>query len=471
MRRHRPMPDRARPRAALTSYSRMQSASAEVRRPRDVAALTGIFEEARRQGRRVVLRGAGLSFDGQSVDDDLAVSLEHFDALSVDAAGARFTAGPGVTWGAVYRAINPAGLYVPAAVTTASATVGGTLAANSLSRFSPVFGKEGRAIASLDVLTPDGALRTVSRTQEPDVFRAVVGGWGGVGAVVSATYEARRAPPGACVRSTCERDEGFDGLARALHPTGDGRTAYAVISVDGARVRTLVLRAEVVEAGPLRPMLPHRPAHPSRVPIEWAVNRWHRASTLFWAFTHAVYMRGADRVPFVDGLYDFTFFMDGHLRAAQAARRLGVPFGVAQQTVVIPRGDDLGAFLREATSKLTAAGLEPSLVDVLWLPADEPFDLSSTRDGDGYACTFSFEGPFDPGALRRALAALAVDAEAVGGRVHLVKNVCAPGDAIERTYAPGLARYAAVKRRVDPTNTLQSGFLRRCFPSVFGGAR
>ena len=34
--------------------------------------------------RRVVLRGAGLSFDGQSVDDDLAVSLEHLDALSVD---------------------------------------------------------------------------------------------------------------------------------------------------------------------------------------------------------------------------------------------------------------------------------------------------------------------------------------------------------------------------------------------------
>lgn len=129
-----------------------------MRRPGDVAALAGIFDEARRQGRRVVLRGAGLSFDGQSVDDDLAVSLERLDTLSVDAAGARFTAGPGVSWGAVYRAINPAGLYVPAAVTTASATVGGTLAANSLSRFSPVCGKEGRAIASLDVLTPDGAL-------------------------------------------------------------------------------------------------------------------------------------------------------------------------------------------------------------------------------------------------------------------------------------------------------------------------
>ena len=193
------------------------------------------------------------------------------------------------------------------------------------------------------------------------------------------TRPAERRP--ACVRSTCERDEGFRRLARALHPTGDGRTAYAVILGRRRASGRLVLRAEVVEVGPLRPMLPHRPAHPSRVPIEWAVNRWHRASTLFWAFTHAVYMRGADRVPFVDGLYDFTFFMDGHLRAAQAARRPASPSASRSRRVVILRGDDLG--LPRGDVEAHRGGARALARRRAVAPRRRALRTSSTRDGDG----------------------------------------------------------------------------------------
>lgn len=454
--------------AALRSFSGLDHASAELVLARSAAEVTAALERAHRDGRRVVARGAGLSFGPHALGDDLALSTEGLDAFELDPASGRFTAGPGVRWGAVLARLRAHDWIVPATVTTSAATVGGTLASNALSRFSPVFGKEGKSIVELTLVTPDGESRRVSREHDPALFHAAIGGWGGVGVVVSATYQATRLPPRACVASTVRRHGTFDALAETLRPApGSARTAYAIVAVQRDRLRVLEITSEWVAGRPLRTMLPHQPASPVRIPIEWGVNRWHAISAAFWDFTYLVYMRGADRTPFVDELAGYTFFMDGHLRAKRAADRFGVPFRSMQQTFVVPRAGDLAPFLRHACERIHGEGLDIALLDVLWLPRDEDFALSSTRDGSGYACTFSFEGPFDAARAGRVLGELADDVESLGGRIHLVKNVFASPASLARTYRDGLIAYAAVKRRVDPGGVLESRFLRQSFPELF----
>jgi hypothetical protein len=420
----------------------------------------------------VVLRGGGLSMDGQAVGDDIAVSLEAFDELSFDPVSGRLTVGAGVRWGDIGARLEPFGWIPPVVITARSATVGGTLGSNCLSRFSPLWGKEGKSVVSIDLMTPDGAIHRASRDRSPELFRAAIGGFGGVGVILGATYALRRVPTPTVVRSQVIRHASFDGLERLCGPAGvsDERTAFAIVSVGAGSPRALVLQSDYVAAEPLRPMLPHAKASPLRVPIELLVNRFHALSSLFWAFTHEVYMRATDARPFIDDLQGFTFFMDGHARAKAAADRLGVAFPVVQQAFIIPRDEDLAPFLRRAVEVFLAAGVPVSLLDIIWLPRDEPFCLSSTRNSSGYAATFSFEGHVSLPRLRDACYVLGNELAALGGRIHLVKNVFVPPERLAADYAEGLAEYAAVKRRVDPDAVLRNEFLERCFPSLFARA-
>src|SRR5690606_16041935 len=110
--------------------------------PGDERGLRAFLTAAHAAGERVTLRGAGLSLDRQSVGTRL-LSLARFRRLAIDRERQRVTVGAGVTWGEVFDATTRVGLVPPILPTTRQSTVGGTLSANSLSRFSPLHGREG----------------------------------------------------------------------------------------------------------------------------------------------------------------------------------------------------------------------------------------------------------------------------------------------------------------------------------------
>ena len=141
----------------LDCYSGLYSSRAKVLRPENLDQLRRIFAYAREGGRRVTFRAGGHSFDGQSLGDDLVVSLVRFDQIEVFANEKRMRVGPGATWGAILAKLQPLGLAPAVTVTTEHATAGGTLSGDCLSRFSPAYGKEGNWIDSFDLLTTEGS--------------------------------------------------------------------------------------------------------------------------------------------------------------------------------------------------------------------------------------------------------------------------------------------------------------------------
>ena len=145
----------------LDCYSGLYSTRGEVLKPADLEELRRIFAYARESGRRVTLRAGGHSFDGQSLGDDLVVSMMRFDSIEVLADEKRMRVGPGATWGAILAKLQPLGLVPAVTVTTENATAGGTLSGDCLSRFSPAYGKEGSWIESFDLLTTEGELLDV----------------------------------------------------------------------------------------------------------------------------------------------------------------------------------------------------------------------------------------------------------------------------------------------------------------------
>ena len=191
---------------------------------------------------------------------------------------------------------------------------------------------------------------------------------------------------------------------------------------------------------------------------------------------------------YVDDLADFTFFMENQFTPVKvAALEGGHRLNTIQQTFVIPAvpgaGDPTGVgptqhFLERIRPVVFADPdgpalldpLRPTLVDVLYLPADG-FLLSATSGMSGYAVTLTFTERDADGwdTLRERLRALSRECHALGGRVHLIKNVEVEPELLREMYGSAFDEFLALKRRYDPRGLLENEFFDRIFSG--GSAR
>jgi FAD/FMN-containing dehydrogenase len=325
----------------------------------------------------------------------------------------------------------------------------------------------------VDVLLPGGERVRANRTEHADLFHTIVNGLGLVGIVLGVTHDLLELGTPVRVRSTLERLPEPTGLAERLlvPPSRDPRseTVFSLVTLKDGQIRSVVTRSRYVNDEPLRTLMPHRKASVARVPVELAIHSWSGAGQRFWNFA---YDRLIDETrPYVDELEGYTFLMDGNLRMHDSAARLGVPFHTAQQTFVIPSAgpDRLAPFLQRVRHMLEEERFEAALLDVLHLPEDENFALSSTRGLAGHALTLTFEGIHDVPTLARLrgrLVELTQELRRLGGRVHLTKNVFATRDDLQAMYGEGLEQLARVKQRYDPGGLLASDFSDRLFPGL-----
>jgi len=490
-------------------YTGLYEAQAFVVRPKDVEELREVFRVARASRRRVTMRGGGHSFDAQPIGDDLVVSTERLNSIEL-LDGDRVRVGPGATWGEIFAKTQRCGLVPAGTVTTEHATPGGTLSADCLSRFSMAYGKEGKTAESFELLTPEGELLNCSPppkesswdelTLEQRAFRGVIGGFGYLGAVVSITYRLLRVGADKHgrigVRSFAGTYESFDRLTHDLLPKTEKAAMEdsdpndpqkldaiwsAILPAPHGAHRMILFTSAFTPDPERRRMIQHRPKLLVRVPFEWLMRvTW--ISRRLWS---VIFRIGFNREQYVDDLEGFTFFMDGNVRAKRAGKWFRFKMRNIQQTFVVPfdeKGghgweagrDALLEWLEKAQRLLDARGLTPTLHDVLFLPRDEPFMLSSTAGGPGFAVSYAFETSRQSrlDGAREAFNELAdLLWEDFGGRVHLVKNVCASQQTLAKMYGEGIGRFLALKRELDPAWILNNDFLEQHFGELVSEAR
>ena len=147
--------------------------------------------EARARGAGISIAGVRHSQGGQAfASGNIVLDMRGFNAVEVDIAQQTIRAQSGATWHDIQKQLHPR-FAVKAMQSTDLFTVGGSISVNAHGMDHRA-GSVGRTVRSMRVMLPDGTVRTVSRSENEELFRLVVGGYGLFGVILDAEIEIAR---------------------------------------------------------------------------------------------------------------------------------------------------------------------------------------------------------------------------------------------------------------------------------------
>ncbi len=162
----------------------------DVVRAKEIKVLQDTLALANEKGIKVSIAGKKHSQGGQTFYKD-AVVLDMSDfnrILEINPKEKTIRVESGATWEDIQRAVNPYHLSVEVMQAYNIFTVGGSMSVNvheSDLRFGPLV----ESVKSFHLLLADGSIINVSRTENPELFRLVIGGYGLFGVILDATLE------------------------------------------------------------------------------------------------------------------------------------------------------------------------------------------------------------------------------------------------------------------------------------------
>lgn len=139
---------------------------------------------ASEEGISVSIAGRRHSMGGQSFGDGaLVLDMTDFNRMSIDKEEGLLTVQTGATWGEVLDFIHPLGYSVEAMQAIDILTVGGSVAVNAHG-IDHRSGSIASSIQSMRIMLADGSVHRVGRTDDPELFRAAIGGYGLLGVIL-----------------------------------------------------------------------------------------------------------------------------------------------------------------------------------------------------------------------------------------------------------------------------------------------
>ncbi|MEM7260355.1 MAG: FAD-binding oxidoreductase [Planctomycetota bacterium] len=343
---------------------------------------------------------------------------------------------------------GPAGWWSPVCPGTQDVTIGGMVAADVHGKNHHRDGSFGRWVDSVRIELADGSWEDVSRTREPELFRATIGGMGLTGFIREVSFRLISIPSRSVIQET-RRTRGIDATCETLRAAGE-EAPYTVSWVDLMgrdldRLRGVTFagrwatRAEAVRE-------PQSPGAPKSWPLPRVRASWIRWANRAYAWRHRSGTRRVAAEPFF-------FPLDG----VREWNRTYGDAGFIQYQAVVPWGADHGGARRliERFRKLDGVSYLTVIKD-----CGEAGDGQLSFPMRGVTVTFDVPMSGDPTReLVRGLNAHVIEA---GGRVYLAKDALTT--AAEYRRMDGRWRdFEGVRRRWDPNRRLRSALSARLF--------
>lgn len=143
---------------------------------------------ARRNGLKIAVAAVRHSMGGHAFDDHaLVLDMRRFNRVEVDAAARTMRVEPGATWHDIQNVLHPR-FAVKAMQSSDIFSVGGSISVNAHGMDHQA-GSLAGSLRSIELMLADGSVVRCSRSQNGDLFRHVVGGYGMFGVILSAELD------------------------------------------------------------------------------------------------------------------------------------------------------------------------------------------------------------------------------------------------------------------------------------------
>ena len=178
----------------MEGWGMSSSALSYVYRPSTAAGVCSVFEQSRRSGRSVGLRGAGRSYGDASLNaEGISLDLTRMKRiLAWNPETGIISVEPGVTLQQLWQYTIEDGWWPNVVSGTMFPTLGGAAAMNIHGKNNWKAGPIGDWILEFELLTPLGEIKICSRSQNADLFHAAIGGFGMLGVITRLDLQLKK---------------------------------------------------------------------------------------------------------------------------------------------------------------------------------------------------------------------------------------------------------------------------------------
>lgn len=442
---------------------------ARIEHPANADEVAAAIRRARAEGVPVIACGRRHAMGGQQFAPDGVVldSSRLVEIRDLDRAARTVRVGAGVTWPELLEWLereqqdDDAPLTFRQKQTGADdLTIGGAIAANAHGRglsFPPFVSD----VESLRLVTADASIVEVSRTQDPELFSLVHGGYGLFGVVVDATL--RLAPRGRLVREV--EEVAVDDVVRRLEERRAEGCTYGDWQFDIDSAGGTLLQRGIMSC--YRPLgndelvdSPHGQVALSREGWADLVALTERSKALAYEAYHSHYRATAGQVYHTD-THQLATYLHDYADLLQEVRGLAHEISLMIGELYVPR-EAFPTFARSAAATLAATEAEVLYGTVRLIERDDETVLAWAREP--WACTiFNIVVEDVPGGVERAQAAFRglIDAALEhGGSFFLTYHLWASPEQLRRAY-PRIDEFLALRRQRDPDRVFESVWSRR----------
>jgi decaprenylphospho-beta-D-ribofuranose 2-oxidase len=437
----------------LTGWGRTAPTSARVLHTADVGTIAEAVKEAGPRG--VIARGLGRSYgDPAQNAGGVVVDMTALDRIhTVDADNGTVVADAGVSLDTLMRVLLPFGLWLPVLPGTRQVTVGGAIGSDIHGKAHHVEGSFGNHVLSLDLLTADGEITTL--TPDDDLFWATVGGMGLTGIVLRATLHVNRVETAYFLVDI--EQLGSLGELMARQSVDDEKYVESVSWFDAVTTGPHLGRGILTRAN--HATVDDLPKRLRRHPLKFDAPQLLTVPNVFppgmlnkqtgRVFSEVWYRKSPTRKNAVQNITQFLHPLDV---VGEWNRGYG-PHGFLQYQFVVPFGAE--DVIHHTVRRMTETGQVSALNVLKRFGAGNQAPLSFPMPG----WTLCVDLPVGKGVheLCEELDELVL---AAGGRHYLAKESRATPEVVERGY-PRLDEWRKIRASVDPEGVFASDMSRR----------
>jgi decaprenylphospho-beta-D-ribofuranose 2-oxidase len=464
------------PLRVIDGFGRSVRAACRYVEPRSVEELAFALQQANREGLTVAFRGAGRSYGDAAINTGgMVVDATGLNRmLDWDPSTGVLEAEAGLTIEGLWRRTIEDGYWPSVVPGTMRPTLGGCVAMNIHGKNNFRVGPFGDHVLELDLLTPAGELLTLSRSQNSELFHAVIGGLGMLGAVTRVKLKLKKVDSGK-LRVECISGKNLDQMmdafeARLSH--ADYLVGWVDCFARGKSIgRGQVHSAHYLHAGEdpdgdaafhvERQGLPGTILGVPKSEL-WRVMRLFSNKPL-WGLVNALKYHSSWRehgTSYLQSHVAFAFLLDyvPNWRLAYG------PGGFIQYQVFVPHATARET-LKDVLNLCHQAKL-PSFLGVLKRHRPDPFLLTHALDGWSLAMDFPVTAK-NKNALWALTERMTDRVLAAGGKFYFAKDsVLRKGD-VERAYGrERIDQFLAIKQQLDPNGVLTSDLWSRALARV-----